>query len=593
MNTSNDIHHQFAHYFKDKIIYPFAYLLSKHLSEGSVCVDLNELPKIVEEEGLEIKIEGNDLYKNLSQTQLVSFDEEEIKPFVVNKNKIYFQRYFYYESVIFQKINHLIASEKDNIESRKDELWKHKNLIDSMFQKKSKETDWQKIGALNAYLKNFMILTGGPGTGKTTTIAKCLSLLLHQNPNFRIALTAPTGKAAVRMKESLQNFKIEGQVEIENEIKTLEPSTIHRLLKPERNSPYFKHNKINTLPFDVIIVDECSMIDIALFAKLLLAIPENSKVILLGDKDQLSSVEAGSILGDICKSVVKTNTFEEDEIHFFNELIEEKDAKLNTEANKTSRKNIIDGHLVELIKSHRFDSNKGIGKLSRAILSNNKLEIIQYIESNSETEIKIDTSYSNLILKKFIENYHSFIEEKDIKKALEKLNQCKILCAVREGEQGIYNTNKLIEKELIKSKKITIDGEFYENRPIMVTQNNAEIGIFNGDIGLMRKDDNGNIQVYFLEPDGNIKVVLPNFLDKVETVYAMTIHKSQGSEFENILIILPPKEQSRHLTRELIYTAITRTKKSVTIQGSKENILEICARVVKRNSGLAERFTTT
>ncbi|MEO9209631.1 MAG: exodeoxyribonuclease V subunit alpha, partial [Ginsengibacter sp.] len=439
----------------------------------------------------------------------------------------------------------------------------------------------------SAVLNNFTIITGGPGTGKTTTVAKILSILFQINPDLKVALAAPTGKAASRMDESLKIAAEKENEIIQTKFQTLQPFTIHRLLGWQKNSIYFKHNSDNTLNYDVVIVDEASMIDVALFAKLLSAIGAKTKLIVLGDKNQLTSVEAGSLFGDLCQAQISLNIFSEERVTLINSFIENKSQQIPDAAISISPHPLFQ-HVIELQKSYRFSDDKGIGKFSKAVIKNDEESIKEFFK-NTDEQILIDTKYSASIFQKFIDAYKEYIEEKDLSKAFKKLNQLKVLVAVREGEQGLYAINKEIERYLIERKYIKYDQEFYENRPVMVTSNNYELNLFNGDIGIIRRDENGIIKIWF-ENNGQIQGISPFLISKVETVFAMTVHKSQGSEFNKILIVLPKNENIKILTRELLYTAISRAKERVIIQGSEATILQTSKEIVKRGSGIIARF---
>lgn len=277
----------------------------------------------------------------------------------------------------------------------------------ALFSFDKKEINWQFVACVLAYLHQFFILTGGPGTGKTTTIAKMLQWIISENENVRIGLTAPTGKAAVRMAESLNNASKNMSDALQTKMQTLQPQTIHRLLGSKKNSLYFKYNADNFLPYDILIVDECSMVDTAQFAKFLSAIGPNTKVILLGDKNQLASVEAGSIFGDLCKIREHNNSFSDKISTLFSDVF-----KLNI-SKKTSDVSILQDHITELEKSHRFNSEMGIGKLSRAVIENNQPLLNEFFDkAELEFEVKIDTEYSISIFESFISDYSAYILEK-------------------------------------------------------------------------------------------------------------------------------------------------------------------------------------
>lgn len=590
MRTSNDIHQQFADYFGSEKLKPFTYLLSRRLSEGHICLPLLEISEEEKEKVNEIYKTKLPAIEELKSEALIQFSEVK-QPFIVHNHKMYFQRYFAYETLILEKIKEFISTEKKVYAERVSLLKGQKDLIEKI-SKKSEDapgkTDWQMVAVINTVLNNFSIITGGPGTGKTTTVAKILSILFSADPKLKVSLAAPTGKAAARMADSLKNADSGNQLLKEN-LSNLVPTTIHRLLKTIRGSHYFKHNRENPLDFDVIIIDESSMIDTALFAKLLDAISPETRLILLGDKDQLASVEAGSLFGDLCNALSSTNQFSQERIQLINSLMPEKSLPLPGE-NSDKDQHPLFQHIIELKESHRFKDEEGIGKFSKAIIENNVPVLNSFFENNSDKQVQVQSEHDENLFHEFISGYASFIRETDIVSALKKLNQLRVLCALKEGEHGLYNINRKIESYLQQKRLIRITGEFYENRPVMVTGNNYELELFNGDVGIIRKNEDGVAMAWFENGDGTLKSVLPTFISKLETVFAMTIHKSQGSEFNKVMVMLPDNEDIAILTRELLYTAVTRAKEKVIVMGKKEVILNAAKRQVNRTSGICERF---
>lgn len=590
MEFSYDVAEQFASFFKSETIKPYATLIMKKLKEGNICIDINEEISaqllLSEDERLNLVSENE-----LASEPQVSVNAEIKQPFILYNHKLYLQRYFHYETMILQRINSFINEENKLQESRTQYLKNNKEFIKLLFPNNPAFTDWQLVAALTAVLNNFTVITGGPGTGKTTTVSKILALLFNEDISLKVALAAPTGKAAARMAASLNDANFNIDENINDKFKTLLPSTIHRLLKYKRNSTLFKHNKENPLPYDVVIVDESSMIDISLFAKLLDAIGPETRLIMLGDKDQLASVEAGSLFGDICQAMESLNEFSEIRANFLNEFLKEQNGNsaeiIEPSFNNTNHP--LFEHIIELTFSHRFSKNEGIGQFSSAVINNDKNIIKDFLKNGFSPQVLIDTSISNEIFESFIDGYSSYINEPDILIALNKLNELRVLCAVRNGESGVYAINRRIEDYLVKKKLIQRSGDFYENRPIIITANFYKLGLFNGDIGLLRHDEDGVLRAYFNE-GGKLKKVIPGYLSSAETVFAMTTHKSQGSEFEKVLIVLP-NFHSSVLTRELLYTAVTRAKNKVIIQSKEDIIFKTTEEKVKRGSGLIERFT--
>ena len=451
------------------------------------------------------------------------------------------------------------------------------------------KVDWQLVAVLKALLNNFSIITGGPGTGKTTTLAKLLIVLYALEPDAKVALAAPTGKASMRMLESLKGSTLDFIPETREKINKLKPSTLHGLLGYKMESVNFKFNAEHPLPYDWVVVDEASMIDVPMFAKLLESLGSNCRIILLGDKDQLASVEAGSLLGDLCNTLPSLNQLSKETADWINVFITDAARKIHPDFIGDA-KQLLSGHIIELKFSHRFNSQGAIGKLSRAVIDGNFEEVNTLIANAVGTNVVVDPTYSPDLLENFVAGYAEFIQEADIKIALKKLNNLRVLVAVREGPRGVYAINKQIELLLRKKGLLKPDGEFYENRPVMVTRNMYDLGLLNGDTGIMRKDASGNLKVWFEDGEGDIKYVLPAYLNKSETAFAMTIHKSQGSEFENVMVVLPEGTSNALLTRELLYTGITRAKKNITIQGMEDTIEHAVKACVKRISGITGRI---
>jgi exodeoxyribonuclease V alpha subunit len=250
----------------------------------------------------------------------------------------------------------------------------------------------------------------------------------------------------------------------------------------------------------------------------------------------------------------------------------------------------LSGHVIELMKSHRFSSESGIGQLSKAIINNDQIVLKTWINTTQNPLVKIDINGSSSLFEEFIAGYEAYIREPDISKAIKNLNSLRVLCAIRESDLGLNAINKKIEAILQQKKLINTSNDFYENRPIIVTKNFAELNLFNGDVGIIRTDENGVKKAWFENADLSIRGVLPAYITNMETVFAMTIHKSQGSEYDKILVVLPNNTDNNLLTRELLYTAVTRAKKELSVQASEEIILKTASESVKRSSGIMYRF---
>jgi exodeoxyribonuclease V alpha subunit len=593
MNITDDIHQQFAEYFEEQAIWPYAYMLSHKLTEGNICIPVDEVKANLGSSPYDSVMPTSDLAK---YKKLVTLHTAGDAPFVLHNDRLYFQRYFKYETSIIEKLKSLIAAEANVVSDRITKLESQTDLIKTLTTNYDingltvkEQVDWQLVAVLQALLNNFSIITGGPGTGKTTTLAKLLIVLYALDPEAKVALAAPTGKASMRMFESLKSSTLPFSPETKAKIDNLKPSTIHSLLGYKKESVNFKYNAETPLPYNWVVVDEASMIDVPMFSKLLASLGNKCRIILLGDKDQLASVEAGSLLGDLCQTLPSLNMFSSTTAQWMNQFITEPARNIQPEF-IGAHKQLLSSHIIELKYSHRFNSQGAIGKVSKAVIEGDLEGLKSLIGAPTASNVTFDFEYKEEILSKFVEGYEAYINEHDKAEALKKLNQLRVLVAVRESNRGMKAINKFIELHLRKKGLLKPDGDFYENRPIMVTRNMYDLELFNGDTGILRKDDSGNIKAYFEDGKGGIKSVLPAYLTYSETVFAMTIHKSQGSEFSKVLVVLPEGTSNALLTRELLYTGITRAKDHITIQGKQDTIDYAVSTCVKRISGITGRI---
>lgn len=587
MNSGLNVHGTFAQYFSKDALNPWLYQLSKTMEAGNVCLDINQP---FAEEDNEIKPDP----ASLANHPLVG-DEHMQKPFILHKEKLYLHRFFHYERKLVTQIKALIAAE--NTGARQQQLNRYQQLISKELfpvNEQLRTTDWQKVACINAFLNTFSIISGGPGTGKTTTVTKLLALLLASDPSLHISICAPTGKAAARLEESIsqaeKNFSGSGiDPEIVQKISRLNAQTIHSLLGYIPNSIHFRHNQDNTLDTDILIVDECSMIDIALFYKLFQAIDTNrTKVILLGDKNQLASVDAGSVFRDLCSDTVALNTFSAERAAFINQFIAIEAQQVPDTAIEEPVAHPLFQHITELQTSYRFHDEAGIGKLSKAVLNNDTATISSFLDNRDPIITILPPEALQENLKRAASLLYAanegYIGLSDPQAILSRINNSTVLCALREGKYGVQGINNFISQELFKPS-----AAYYPYQLIMVTQNQAREGVYNGDMGIVLTAQE-ELKVYFSKAGNDYISLNPAQILATETAFAMTIHKSQGSEFNEVLIVLPDNKNNQLLSRELLYTAITRAKKKVTIIGTAEVIFEIAAKSVKRVSGIAHHF---
>lgn len=596
-----------------------AALLSYELSKGNICLRIDRLNAahllgVYGEKGEELKraTEKINWRQVLSQASVVGDENTDSnQPLILDGSMLYLQRYWYYEQFLANKLRAL--AEPIQFTTQEQQLLS--NLLEMLFPDSGSEKEqpnWQKVAVAVALTRRLSVISGGPGTGKTTTVVKLLSALIEQgrqkNKPAKISLVAPTGKAAARLTESIGSAV--KSLAIDPEIRAAIPtqaSTIHRLLGARPDSAEFRHNQDNPLHLDLLVVDEASMVDLPMMAKLLDALPERARLILLGDKDQLSSVEAGAVLGDICSFI--GNGYSPSQAALLAELTGV-DSKLLPESVNA---NPLSDSLCLLRKSYRFHKDSGIGVLANAI----NLGLVSNVSAALDKGYKdivfheLTAEHYRQMIGSLADNYSDYLSvvhsATKVKgdaintyavEALRQFSQCRLLCAVRDGEFGITRLNQQVEHALTNKRLIqTNDEHWYLGRPIMITRNDHALGLFNGDIGITMlvndSDEKGQqqsyLKVFFELPDGRIKSVLPSRIPDHDTAYAMTIHKSQGSEFTTTMMVLPAKF-SPLLTKELVYTGVTRAKDQLHIYANREIILKATQTKTERLSGLKEKL---
>ncbi len=562
--------------------------LSRETAAGHICLNLSEYAeKQITDKDKSLSFPGFLEWKNKLGMVTAVGSPGEFKPVILdNMGRLYLYRYWQYETSLAEELirrsikTHELPDKK--FVSEKIELF--------FPESEDKNPDMQRAAAITALLKDLCIICGGPGTGKTTTVAKILALMLEcSQKELRIALTAPTGKAADRLQKAISASKKE--LSFSKELMSCIPetaSTLHRLLGTISNSSSFRHNKDNSLPYDIIVIDEASMIDLPLLSKTLSASSAETRIILIGDKDQLASVESGAALGDICTNKAVEN-FSSDLSGLFQETADIKILPSPTETGVPALSDCI----VELNKNYRFTGKSGIFKLSTAINSGNTSDTSAVLKEPHKDISHIQTSFQTYIKTRLpviiTDNFAPFLTAPSAEQALSILDRFRILCALRKGPFGTKGINTVIEKWLVKMNLIDPSAEFYHGRPVMVTQNDYSLKLFNGDTGIIFKvpDKQNEIKAFFPGKDNTLRSFHPAVLPAHETVFAMTIHKSQGSEFDNVMLVLPEQE-SPVLTRELIYTAVTRAKKNFQIIGTEKIINYAISRNIERRSGLKD-----
>ncbi|MGE0082991.1 MAG: exodeoxyribonuclease V subunit alpha [Desulfococcaceae bacterium] len=565
-----------------------AALVSRSQRNGHICMDLTSAAGTSLKEGknsIPVVCPALEDWLAVLGSSGVAGKPGDFKPLVLDhKNRLYLHRYWEYEQHLAELILKRVADPPESVSLPE-------NIMDLLFPSpETGETDWQKVAAFAAMTRKFCVISGGPGTGKTTTVARILALLTAQagEKKLRIALTAPTGKAAARLQEAIVREKARFGKIIQEDMES-GASTIHRLLGYISGSPDFRHNAENPLSADVVVVDEASMVDMALMSKLVQALPEPARLILLGDKDQLTSVEAGYVLGDICDTG-NVHPFSQ---NFCRDLKKFAGQELECKA-KGDEPEICDC-IVQLQKSHRFGDATGIQALSQAINEGSSTKAAALLKSGeypdiSWKELPRSRDLGGALKETIIKGYGDYLKNPYNPTAVFRaFDSFRILCALRKGPFGVEEINRLTEQILSAAGIIHASGAWYKGRPVLISRNDYHLDLFNGDVGIALPDpDNGdNIRIFF-RGDGNIfRKFNPMRLPEHETVFAMTVHKSQGSEFGRVVLILPDQD-SPVLTRELLYTGITRAVSRAEIWGTEEVFSSAVSRNIRRTSGLRD-----
>jgi len=525
---------------------------------------------------------GLDLTDALAASQCVDVNGHGTEPLVLSEHTLYLRRYWQYETFIEQSVQ---ARMQDRPVIN-DELLKS-TLAKLFASTENGDINWQRVACANTVRNRFSVITGGPGTGKTYTVVRLLTALQHQAltlglPPLRVSLAAPTGKAAARLTESIENeleqlMQNDKLSSLKDALLSIQPEgkTLHRLLGVKPNSRAFKHNAENPLRTDVVIVDEASMIDIEMMTALLKATPKHARLVLIGDKDQLASVEAGAVLGNLCAGA--------DEGHYHSDTAKWLQDIADTPAFPSE---LIDDngeerlqHVVKFRKSYRF---KGpIADLANAINRQDDAATQQEIEKAKAAEEDYpvnlyevssldDPAFEALIrgsLTLHVRNNADITTDANnineiAHEALQNLSNFQILTALREGPWGMKAVNQKVGDILGVNAN-----SWYEGRPVMVTKNDYGLKLNNGDIGIALKDpEYGHLRVAFPDQEQGVRWILPSRLTHIETVYAMTVHKSQGSEFKHTVMVLPDHD-SPVMSKELLYTGITRAKERLSLVG--------------------------
>lgn len=538
---------------------------SRQVGAGHVCVDLAHL---IEQTSLPTEA-GEPVSApiwpalaswraTLRASPLVSDGSGAPRPLVLDDgDRLYLHRYWAHQETLAAALRTRMgtsgpAVDEDLLREGLDRLFPATSGADS-------GAELPRVAAERAVRRSFCVVSGGPGTGKTTTVVKILALLVEQaeraGRRFRAELLAPTGKAATRLAEAIRVAKADlaCRPEIAQAIPD-ETRTIHRALGAlGTTGTRFRRGPDDPLAADLVLVDEASMVDLALMARLLAALPADARLVLLGDRHQLASVEAGSVLGDICT--------------------------------------LDPSPVVFLTRSHRYDPRSGIALLAEAVQRGDADAALAVLASAEHSDVeRIDPATDgpgDALVADAVAGYRTYLEAPDAAGRLDALGGFRVLCAHRRGPHGVERANQLVEDALVQARLVDRQGPTYAGRPLLVTRNDYALQLFNGDVGVIvaEEDDPSRRRAVFRTAEGSLRRLSAARLPPHETVYAMSIHKSQGSEFDEIAVLLGEPE-SPLLSRELLYTAITRARRRVRLHASAAAIAAAVRRPIERSSGL-------
>lgn len=602
-------------------------LASHAVGEGHVCLDLARVARpgsLRDGEGR--PVDAADwpalaAWRAALQASPLVGGADAVTPLVLDgAGRLYLRRYWRYETALAAAIAARVAAADVTVDAAllRDGLARLFPETEAM-----PRPNWQRVAAFAAVRRRFCVISGGPGTGKTHTVVRILALLVEQAlgrgaPPPRVALLAPTGKAAARLAESIRAGA--GTLACDAAVRAAIPDearTIHRALgaRPER-SAQFRHDASNPLPADLVLVDEASMVDVALMAHLVAALPAAASLVLLGDQDQLASVEAGAVLGDICNSGVARRPSAA-----FCAAVHAATGDMLDAAAPAAPAGPVAGMedaIVVLTHSYRYDAAGGIGRFARAVNAGDETAVFAALAAGGAVtwqEPAPGGRFDAALEARLVEGFAPYGQATTPAQRLRALERFRVLCAHRRGPTGVATLNARIEQWLAARGWLQPDGPDYRGRPILVTRNDYAVGLFNGDVGVIDDpglgdpglgdpglddpglDDPGAgaaseappRMAYFPDGRGGLRAVAVARLPEHETVFALSVHKSQGSELDAVAVLLPD-EPSPIVSRELVYTAVTRARTQALLIAPRAVLAHAVRTPVARASGLRARL---
>ncbi len=541
--------------------------------------------------------------KKLLATRLVGHPGEDTPLILDEKNRLYFYRYYQYEEIIASSLARRAAKNLQYDAKRAA------NLLSSLFPDSGPEDD-QKNAVTLALQKPLVIISGGPGTGKTHTVARILAAILALNNTddqgkddkpLRIALTAPTGKAAARLEESIRKAKdtIASNISAK-ELIPEKAQTLHRLLGYQPVRAEFKYHKGNLLHLDLVVLDEASMIDMSLMAALVEALPEKTRIILLGDRNQLTSVEAGNLFSDLCFAGGQRTENKDQRSEIRIQGSEAAGAGVDGMTSQSHTvpilSHLLENTVVNLGKSYRFHESSGISLLAKAVNDGDpdRAEHIlglnfADLDYHSFTDFRQERQW---LMDQMANGYAAMAGASSLSDGFAYMERFRIICAVRRGSNGTEEINRLAEQSLHKRERgyLPARAGLYMGKPIIIRKNHYGLQLFNGDTGLLWRDESGQLMAWFKRKDNSFFQVTPARLPAYDPGFAITIHQSQGSEFAEVLLIMPA-DDNRVLSRELFYTGITRARNKLLLFSRRNILFKAINRCSVRYSGLTDMIS--
>lgn len=554
---------------------PLVAVLVRRTIEGHSATGLDRLVSDLHADGTQL---GLSACRDLLRASAVVGTPGQSRPLVLDaSDRLYLHRYWHYE----KQVSDALIQRAEQAPLKVDAARLGEALA-RLFSR-PEEAD-QKTAAAVAALRRFAVVSGGPGTGKTTTVLRLLALLLEFEPGARVALAAPTGKAAARVSQSIRAERHKLAPGSARDAIPGEAFTVHRLLGSRSGTTACRYNAANPLPYDIVVIDEASMIGVAMMARLFDALHADARLVLLGDKDQLASVEPGAVLGDICAGS-----------DGFSSAFAAQLAGVGVDVRAQSAHSRVQDCVVTLEHSYRFDKAGGIGRLAHAIRTGDADEAIATLRGADDDVELIDLpdagQRDDALRKRVMANFEPFLQSVaqpvSADRQLTEFDNFRLLCVFRHGVRGVAALNRMTEESLLRAGALDSARGWYAGRPVMVTRNDYTANIFNGDVGITMIDGEDSSVVF--ETAQGLRHFATARLPEHETVYAMTVHKSQGSEFGSVLLALPD-EASELLGRELIYTAVTRARARVEIHGAEQVLRKAIATDQARASGLRDRL---